>query len=98
MSLMPKVEKLVRELGAATVDDLMPQFPGYTRKQIIKALQNCRKDGRLTSNGRQTGSHGNLPATYYPAEQHKEKRFCSVEWRQYPSVFHYAQGLAASTN
>lgn len=37
----------------ATADDLYPMFEGYTRQQVIKALQNAKTLGWLESDGHQ---------------------------------------------
>ncbi len=67
--LMAVVVDLVRERGPCTVDDLMgnPAVDGYTRTQVMKAMQGARERKRLDlmkrGGGRGQGV-GNLPSTY----------------------------------
>jgi hypothetical protein len=57
-----------RGYEGGTVDHLMPLLCGYTRSQVIKALQNARLRGYLECDGRgpRKGriSRGSDPATY----------------------------------
>jgi hypothetical protein len=58
----------VRIYEGGTVDHLMPLLSGYTRRQVIKALQNARLRGYLECDGRgpRQGrkSRGSDPGTY----------------------------------
>jgi hypothetical protein len=77
MSLIYTVVTLMRSLQSATVDDLYPMLPDYTREQVIKAMQNARQAGWLSCDGHQprraevpskraTGvGRGSIPATYH---------------------------------
>jgi hypothetical protein len=71
MSLIQTVVQMVRERGTATVDDLQPLLPGYTREQIMTALQNGRHERLLTvKRGRGLGpGKGSLPSQYSAVAQ-----------------------------
>lgn len=67
--LMAVVVDLVRRRGPCTVDDLMgdPAVSGYTRTQVMKAMQGARERRRLNLMARGGGRGkgvGNLPSTY----------------------------------
>jgi hypothetical protein len=65
MSLLYTVTQMVLARGRATVDDLMPELPGVTRTQAIKALQNARRKKLVSSTGQHFGGRqGALPTTY----------------------------------
>lgn len=68
MNLMDSVFDLLHANPGATADDLMPKLPGYTRRQIMQALQNLAFTDRATckrspSQGR---GKGTKPGRYYP--------------------------------
>ena len=69
MSLTLAVALKVYELGCGTADTIAPHFPGYSRKQVIKALSNAVHDrdwitcdGHAPKRGR--GGRGSVAATY----------------------------------
>jgi hypothetical protein len=68
MSLVEQVIDLVERRGAATVDDLLPELSGYTRTQVISALNWARQTGRLSCDGlgprRGRKGGGSNPGTY----------------------------------
>lgn len=47
MSVRDEVVEMVREMGSATYEDLMPLLPHYTRDQIRKALYGGVRRGDL---------------------------------------------------
>jgi hypothetical protein len=77
MSLVYTVVSLMQSARSATVDDLLPMLPDYSREQVIKAMQNARQAGWLSCDGHQprradspskraTGvGRGSVPATYH---------------------------------
>lgn len=73
MSLRRTVAMMVQARGKATVDDLMQDglLQGFTRKQVMQALDNARTIGLVVCAGKPSrvgaGPVGSLPATYYPA-------------------------------
>lgn len=67
MSAIRLVTELIDERGSGTVDDLMPEIDGYTRQQVLNALQNAAAIGLITCDGRrppQKGSRLAKPGTY----------------------------------
>jgi hypothetical protein len=81
MSLASSVMTLMRRLECATVDDLCPHLPGYTRDQVMTAMQNARVLGLLTCEGHQPrrsagGGRGSVPSTYrfVAMPTHKERQ------------------------
>lgn len=59
VSLTATVAEMVKERGRATVNDLAPVLPDFTRDQIIQALQNAKRLGQLNCDS------GRRPATYF---------------------------------
>lgn len=71
---MALVIDLVEERGEATVDDLMPQIDGYSRKQVLDALKNAAYRNRLVCITGRRGAgrkEGGLPGIYRIAEREK---------------------------
>lgn len=73
MSLLAHVAELVAEMvgprdssGGVTVEDLLPHCPGYTRAQVMAALQNAAHKGliRLVRPGQHNGHRGARPGLY----------------------------------
>ncbi len=95
MGITSKVAEMVRERGSATADDLFPllQPEGYTRQQIIKALQNGRMTKLLACDGH-TPKRGNVGggsqcAVYRPlgtSPQWPEKKFRTKKPRRPKTV------------
>lgn len=74
-SLRSTVVVLVGKQGSATADDLLSQLPGYSRRQILSALQNARYAGLLDCDGpRLGGSTGRMPGIYRPVNAGKPGR------------------------
>jgi hypothetical protein len=75
MSLRHLVIKMIAERGCGTVDHLEPELSkhGYTRKQIITALNNARTLGKLWSEGRASKKgmprDAYCPAVYWPGKK-----------------------------
>lgn len=72
MSLRLKVVEMVVQRGCATEDHLMPHLPGYTRRQVRKALQNAAHLGFLwceaaPKRGRRHDAA--RPSTYWPGRK-----------------------------
>jgi hypothetical protein len=50
----------------ATVDQIMPHLPGYTRKQVMSTMRFQRSSGRLTCEPQHpTGVTGSKPGRYF---------------------------------
>ena len=75
MSLTQTVADMVSERGAATVDDLLPELAeeGYTREQVIKALQNAKHRGLLENRRGKGLGPGSMPSTYTPKRTPKQR-------------------------
>ena len=75
MSLRYLVIKMITERGCGHVDNLMPELAehGYTRKQVIQALQNAAYIGKLWTDGK-SGQPGvarkdKRPSVYWPGKK-----------------------------
>jgi hypothetical protein len=75
MSLRYLVIKMITERGCGHVDNLMPELAehGYTRKQVIQALQNAAYIGKLWTDGK-SGQPGvarkdKRPSVYWPGKR-----------------------------
>ena len=89
MSLIEQVTAVIEELGAGTADDVLEEMGedcGYTRAQILVALQNAKNTRRLVNDG----AHGGATLVVYrPAPKPPGPRPpCSV-WE-------YAQRIGAA--
>jgi predicted enzyme involved in methoxymalonyl-ACP biosynthesis len=92
MSAIQTVTALIEEIGAGTVDDILADMEGYTRRQVIKALDNAAYAGLITCDGyagarKGPGARGSLPATYRAIKK--------TQSRPAASVWHFAQLQAA---
>lgn len=69
MSQYARAAAVIEERGHGTVDDILPELEGMTRKQAIRALINAARHGLLTCDGRTfaIGRRGTVPAIYRPA-------------------------------
>jgi hypothetical protein len=69
VSLISRVTDLIVDLGGATVDELLPYLEGYTRQQVIQAMQNAASNGlahiKAPAN-RLGGGRGSAPSRYFP--------------------------------
>jgi hypothetical protein len=106
VSLLVRVAHMVKERGAVTVDDLMP-LDGYTRKQVLIALQNARYKALILSDGKgPTGGTGGstcaiytpnpgvvLPAITFRGAYHKKAKPKPPEPHRINSVFNLGQSL-----
>jgi hypothetical protein len=109
-SLASKVVAAVTERGSANADVLAPVLIGYTRAQILAALNNARHEGWLTcKQGRGLGSgRGKTPGTFYPIDGERvapprrlrrrvnDGKVKYVKRPQFASVFHYAQNISVN--
>jgi hypothetical protein len=75
MSLRYQVIKMITERGCGHVDNLMPDLAehGYTREQVIQALQNAAYIGKLWTDGK-SGQPGvarkdKRPSVYWPGKK-----------------------------
>jgi hypothetical protein len=75
MSLRYMVIEKIKERGCGNVDHLMPELSqhGYTRKQVIQALQNAAYIGKLWTDGK-SGQPGvarkdKRPSVYWPGKK-----------------------------
>ena len=69
MSLIQDVTDTVNEMGRATVDDLLPHFPTYTRKQVHRAVNQASyiRAIKLVERGASGGKNGGgEPCVYGP--------------------------------
>ena len=85
MSAIQTVTALIEELGCGTVDDLMPEMEGYTRTQVIAALQNAANAGLITCDGyagarKGHGARGALPSTYRAIVKQARARPAASVW------------------
>ena len=69
MSLVSEVVALIEEREAATVDDLLPDLEGYTRAQVMTALDYATTRRLITCDGPRgpkglKGRGGSLPGVY----------------------------------
>lgn len=79
MSIAAEAAALVKQRGAANVDDLMPDMPGYTRSQVLRALKTALDAGLIDSDGWTGPSHGgSKPATYRAIKKTSNPRVASV--------------------
>jgi hypothetical protein len=76
MSLIQLAADLIRERGHGTVDDILPEMDGYSRDQVIKALNNATQYGLISCDGRGPrrkgagiGKSTTQPATFRAAER-----------------------------
>lgn len=86
MSAIQIVTALIEELGSGTVDDLMPEMEGYTRRQIIKALGNAAYEGHISCDGyagsrKGPGGVGAKPATYRAIRKQTSARPAASVWQ-----------------
>jgi hypothetical protein len=102
MSLMRRVAAVIDDLGSANVDQVLPYFDGYTRKQILCAMQNAAEEGLIHSKGRipRRGGprNGSMPAPYYPGPSarvaaRKKVPARDIHCRPPASVWELAHGL-----
>lgn len=64
-SLTATVTQMVKERGEASVDHLLPDLPGFTRSQVIGALQNAAHREQIESCGKSdVPVRGKRPALY----------------------------------
>lgn len=64
-SLTATVAQMVKDRGEASVDHLMPELPGFTRRQVIGALQNAAQRELIESCGKSgLPAPGKRPALY----------------------------------
>jgi hypothetical protein len=61
-NLIAIVTDIIRELGSGTADDVLPECEGFTRDQVMQALQNAKHNGYLASEGRQPKPKGRKAA------------------------------------
>jgi hypothetical protein len=103
MSLTSRLVAMVNERGCATADDLLPECKGYTRAQVLKALQNAKTTGQIDSDGHvpirgESGRRGSVCTTYRPVTGEIERAARRLSGAaRFASVFHYAQGIEATT-
>ena len=86
-SLVNRVVEAVLRRGTATLDDLTPEFPGVSRKQLHAALSNARDRKRLQIKtlGRRYGP----PSVWEPwPEQPEPPKQQAKPVEPVPSVFH----------
>lgn len=92
MSLIQTVAALVEEAGTAHADQLLPDCPGYTRQQVISALQNAAQLGLIHCVARRCAGRplGALPGIYAPGRSGETPKL-----RRAPvaSVWDYAQRM-----
>jgi hypothetical protein len=59
------LDQIARHPGA-TVDDILPHIPHYTRKQVMECLQWQKKSARLICQPqRKAGVTGSVPGRYF---------------------------------
>lgn len=75
LSLIQRVVDLVEEMGRATVNDVVPHFPEYTREQVARALHLANFERRIVmvEIGKRIG-RGSLPAVYGPVGENVHPR------------------------
>ena len=87
MSLVRQAVDLVKARGSATVDALMPHFPGHTREQVRRALKAAADMGLINAQRpeskqrphRATGRpKGAKPTVYKPVVERTYRRVASV--------------------
>lgn len=68
MSLIDAVTALVKRAGRASVDDILPDCHGHTRKQVLYALRNAsmRDLVHWVAHSLATGKRGKQPGIYAP--------------------------------
>lgn len=76
--------------GKASVDDLLPSFPSYTREQIIKAMHNASRLGWIYCTGRKSRKGmpigSNCAATYYPMPNAMERMAMALSRSEKPRL------------
>lgn len=100
MSLIGAVAQAVADLGGASVDDLVPLFPGYSRERLKKALVNCLTAGYLEREPEPKRAQ-RAPARYRAATRPRDVRPYTRRTRvsampRVASVFDLASGVSVS--
>ena len=99
MSLIQAVTALIEEAGQGTVDTLLPDLPGYTRKQVMSALQNAQSNRLIHLIGKAGAAAGraNQLATYGPGPKPGTAQMSEYRngWKhgRVASVWDLGQGL-----
>ena len=90
MSATRQAAALIEELGAGTVDDILPDMGGLTRKQVLRALCNAATLDLIECDGKKqrAGVHGGVPCTY-------RAKKAPVQRPRAASVWQYAQQAGA---
>ena len=85
MSATRQAAALIEERRSGTVDDILPDMDGLTRKQALKALDNAVYNKLIVCDGvrpprRKGEGRGSKPAIYRakPKEEYQGPRFGSV--------------------
>lgn len=71
-SLVSRIAEAVRRRGQATLSDVAPDFPEYTRKQVHDALSNAR-DRRLLKTVSRGSGRARIESVWAPDERMGEK-------------------------
>jgi len=80
MSLIQVVVALIEEAGSASADDLMPDCPGYSRAQVLSAIQNAAQLGHIVKVGKAGTGLGNGLGIYEPVPKPAGPRPVASVW------------------
>lgn len=91
MSLVQILARMVGEQGRADANRLTSELEGYSRKQVIRGLQNAAARDLIHCIGRsqEVGKHGKAVGVYAPGPKPKRKQMPAP--RRTASVWEYAQ-------
>lgn len=89
MFLSDIVLGLIEDNEGSNVDDLLPHLPGYTRKQVMAALQNLSFARRVkcVRQGVQGKHMGAKPGRYWLADPIEKPQAAKPQMRPVNSVF-----------
>jgi len=80
MSLIQVVVALIEEAGSASADDILPDCEGYTRQQVLAAIQNAAQLGHIVKVGKAGTGLGNGLGIYEPAPKPPGPRPVASVW------------------
>lgn len=79
MSITREAAAIIDDLGAGTVDNVLPRMPGYTRTQVFRALKTAAYMGLIDTDGWTGPKHGgSTPTTYRRKKAHPRPRVSTV--------------------
>jgi len=80
MSLIQVVVALIEEAGRATADDILEDCEGYSRTQVLAAIQNAAQLGHIRKIGKAGTGLGNGLGIYEPVPKPAGPRPVASVW------------------